>query len=153
MKWDFSSRVRRHTFLFLTFNLSMVKVKQFLYRPWGFQEVEAHRFQENQQMKLVTWAPAAFTPQEMFLVLISIRAWVTLRAILRPELLCQRKIPVTHREYTRPQPTTSSRTLTLQWLGLNSNITAPDGVMGLIYGTLKWIRYCTVDRGWDCVKS
>jgi len=60
--------------------------------PWGFQEVEAPSFQENRIMNVAT---AAFTIQEIFLVLISVRGWVDLTAIVRPEGLCQWKILMT----------------------------------------------------------
>jgi hypothetical protein len=46
-----------------------------LYRPRGFQEVETARFQDSWHMKVVrlSYALAAVTPQEIFLVLISFR--------------------------------------------------------------------------------
>ena len=66
-------------------------------RSWGFQQGEAPRFQDNWDMKVVRSALRAsrLYPQEIFLVLISVRGWVKPRAIVRLEGLCQWKIPMT----------------------------------------------------------
>jgi hypothetical protein len=66
-------------------------------QAWTGPEFEVPGFQDNQHMKVVRLsAPRTgrLYTQVIFLVLVSVRGWVDPRAIVRPEGLCQWKIPM-----------------------------------------------------------
>jgi hypothetical protein len=67
-------------------------------RPLGFQEVEAPRFLDNRQRKVVRLSALCtgrLYPPGNIPGTVSVRGWVDPRAIVRPKGLCQWKIPMT----------------------------------------------------------
>jgi hypothetical protein len=67
-------------------------------RSWGFQEVKARRFQNNNLMKVVMLSAlhtGCLYPQEIYLVFISVTGWVNTRAVVWLEGICQWEIQMT----------------------------------------------------------
>jgi hypothetical protein len=74
--------------------------KQSHYRPWqslrvaGVWGSQIPKQSAHEGGKVVSPTPRPLYLEEIFLVLISVKDWVKPRAIVRPEGLCQLKIPV-----------------------------------------------------------
>jgi hypothetical protein len=75
-------------------------------RPWEFQEFGSPIFPDTRHMNVVrlsTLLPAAFIPQKIFPLLISVRNWVDTRTRLRPESYVNEKFQWHHRA-SNPRP-------------------------------------------------
>jgi hypothetical protein len=85
----------------LTAHLHEARIKQFYYRPWqalrvpGGWSSQILRKSAHERGKVVRPTHRPSYPQDIFLVLIYVRSWVDPRATIRPEGLCQWKIPIT----------------------------------------------------------
>jgi hypothetical protein len=92
-KTNFLSRIKH--------NKVKVKVEQSHYRPGqalsfpGSWDSQISRQSAHKGNKFVSPTHRPPLPKEIILVLISVRGWVNPRAIVRPEGLCQWKIPMT----------------------------------------------------------
>jgi hypothetical protein len=95
------SRATWHTYINKQIHYLKKNVNQSHYRPgqalrvpedWGSQ---ISRQSANGDGKIVSPTHRPPLPQEIFLVLISVRGWVNPRATVRLEGLCQWKIPIT----------------------------------------------------------
>ena len=81
LPWFLSLYRQYHHIIYILINFCVkVKVKQSHYRPGGFQEIQAPRFQDNRHIKvesLTDLRTGLLYPQEIFVVLISVRGWST----------------------------------------------------------------------------
>jgi len=102
--------------------------------PWGSRSLRLLGFLESRHMNVVVLSvlfAGRLYSQEIFLVLVSFRGWVDPRATVRPEGLCQWKIPMTGNG-TRdlpvcravPQPTVPPSAPTINGGLTNPNTTA-----------------------------
>lgn len=100
----------------------------------------------------LSYAPAVFTLQEVYLVLISVRNWVGRRAIVRMKGLCKLEIPVTQSgiEHAIFQ-------LVAQWLKKlrqrvspsNSTLTLTPTFFGGAFAWRLWIQFsCNFPDSW-----
>ena len=142
---------------FFKLNLCGWRVKLFPYkpkRPIGHKAVETYRI-SRQSASCQPYAPAAFNPQKLYLILISVTGWVDSKAIVQPEGLSMKNYNDTIGNQTRDlpacragrQPTALRRAPKFMWVSQNSEARGAIKIANQRKCYSEYFAACTRSKG------